>query len=40
MLVGVQLHAHSGNEIEWDRFLCELVDSGVSLEARGRGPRG
>ena len=33
MLVGVQLHAHSGNEVEWDRFLCELVDSGMSVRS-------
>ena len=33
MLVEVQLHAHSGYEVEWDRFLCKLVDSGVSLRS-------
>ena len=32
-LVEVQLHTHSGNEVEWDRFLCELVDSGVSVRS-------
>ena len=33
MLVGVQLNTHSGNEVEWDRFLCELVDSDVSARS-------
>ena len=33
MLVGVQLHAHSGNEVEWDRFLCELVDSDMTVRS-------
>ena len=33
MLVEVQLHAHSGNVVEWDRFLCELVDSGMSVRS-------
>ena len=33
MLVGVQLHTHSGNEVEWDRFLCELVDGDVSVRS-------
>ena len=33
MLVEVQLHTHSGNEVERDRFLCELVDSGVSVRS-------
>ena len=40
MLVEVQLHAHSGNEVEWDRFLCELVDSGMSVRSPWEGPRG
>ena len=29
----VQLHAHSGNEVEWDRLLCELVDSGMYVRS-------
>ena len=29
----VQLHRHSGNEVEWDKFLCELVDSDVSVRS-------
>ena len=33
MLVGVQLHTHSGNEVERDRLLCELVDSGMSVRS-------
>ena len=33
MLVEVQLHVHSGNEVEWDRFLCELVDSDMSVRS-------
>ena len=33
MLVGVQLNTHSGNEVEWDRYLCELVDSDVSVRS-------
>ena len=33
MLVGVQLYTHSGNEVERDRFLCELVDSDVSIRS-------
>ena len=33
MLVRVQLHAHSGNEVEWDRFLCELVDIDMSFRS-------
>ena len=24
------LNTYSGNEVEWDRFLCELVDSEMS----------
>ena len=32
-LVGVQLYTHSGNEVEWDRVLCELVDSDVSIRS-------
>ena len=30
MLVEVQLHTHS---VEWDRFLRDLVDSGVSVRS-------
>ena len=33
MLVGVQLHAHSGNEVERNRFLCELVDCDMSVRS-------
>ena len=33
MLVGVHIHTHSGNEVEWDRFLCELVDSNMSIRS-------
>ena len=33
MLVEVQLNTRSGNEVEWDRFLCELVDSYVSVRS-------
>ena len=33
MLVEVQLNTRSGNEVEWDRFLCELVDIYVSVRS-------
>ena len=29
----MQLNTHSGNEVEWERFLCELVDSGMSVRS-------
>ena len=33
MLVEVHLNTHSCNEVERGRFLCELVDSGVSVRS-------
>ena len=39
MLMEVQLNTHSGNVVEWDRFLCELVDSGVSIRSPWERPK-
>ena len=31
--VGGGAVTYSGNEVEWDRFLCELVDSDMSVRS-------